>query len=100
MIEALEKIVPQLPADVKVIPGHGAVSNLDDVRRYITMLKETSAAVEQGIKQGKTLDQLKQEKVLDRWQKWSGQMITTDVFIETLYSDLSGKKTGKFIKHN
>jgi|SRR5581483_4271835 len=100
MIDALEKVTSQLPADVKVIPGHGGISNLDDVRRYITMLKETSAVIEQGIKQGKTLDQLKQEKVLDRWQKWSGGFITTDVFMETLYNDLSGNKNGELIKHN
>ncbi len=32
MIDGLEVALKQLPADVKVIPGHGPVSNLDDVR--------------------------------------------------------------------
>ncbi len=100
MIAALEQVLPKLPPDVKVIPGHGPVSNLDDVRRYVTMLKETRAAVENGIKQGKTLDQLKQQKVLEPWKKWSGDFITSDAFIETLYNDLTGKKTGEFMKHN
>src|SRR5215813_13132814 len=31
MAEALEQIIPQLPADVKVIPGHGDISNLNEV---------------------------------------------------------------------
>ena len=100
MIAALEQVLPKLPPDVKVIPGHGPVSNLDDVRRYVTMLKETRAAVENGIKQGKTLDQLKQQKVLEPWKKWSGDFITSDAFIETLFNDLTGKKTGEFMKHN
>jgi cyclase len=100
MTAALEEIIPKLPADVKVIPGHGELSNLDDVRQYVTMLKETRAAIEKGIKQGKTLDQLKQEKVLEPWKKWSGQFISADAFIETLYNDLTGKKTGEFMKHN
>src|SRR5712692_2700909 len=100
MIAALEQVVPKLPSDVKVIPGHGPVSNLDDVRHYIAMLKETRAVVEKDIQQGKTLDQLKQEKVLDPWKKWSGDFITSDAFIETLYNDLTGKKTGEFMKHN
>ena len=30
MIDGLEKTIGQLPPDVKVIPGHGAVSNLDE----------------------------------------------------------------------
>jgi glyoxylase-like metal-dependent hydrolase (beta-lactamase superfamily II) len=99
MIAAVEEIIPKLPADVKVIPGHGVLSNLDDVRQYVTMLKETRAAVEKGVKQGKTLDQLKQEKVLAPWEKWSGPFISTDAFIETLYNDLTGKP-GQFMKHN
>jgi glyoxylase-like metal-dependent hydrolase (beta-lactamase superfamily II) len=100
MIAAMQEVLPKLPADVKVIPGHGNVSNLDDVREYVKMLVETRAAVEKGMKQGKTLDQLKQEKVLDAWKKWNGDFITTDAFTETLYNDLTGKKDGKFIKHN
>jgi cyclase len=100
MIAALEEVIPKLPPDVKVIPGHGQISNLDDVREYTKMLVDTSAVVEKGVQQGKTLDQLKQEKVLEPWKKWSGDFVSSDVFIETLYNDLTGKKDGKLIKHN
>ena len=100
MIAAIEKVIPQLPADVKVIPGHGQLSNLDDVRAYLAMLKETTAIVQNGIRQKKTLDQLKQEKVLAAYQKWSGDFVKADQWIETVYNDLTGKKTEEFIKHN
>jgi cyclase len=99
MIAALEAVIPKLPADVKVIPGHGDVSNLEDVRQYLHMLKETRAAVQNGMQQGKTLAQLKQEKVLDPWKKWSNDFISADAFIETIYNDSSGKP-GTFLKHN
>jgi cyclase len=99
MIAAMEKATAQLPADVKVIPGHGALSNLDDVRAYTTMLKETSAAVEAALKAHKTLDQMKQEKVLAPWSKFSGDFVNTDVFTETLYNSLTNTK-GEFVKHN
>ena len=100
MIAAMEQVSAQLPSDVKVIPGHGPVSTLDDVRRYVTMLKETMAVVEKGIKAGKTLDQLKQENVLAPWQKWNGDFITTEQWLITLYNDLTGQKPSEFIKHN
>jgi cyclase len=100
MIAAMEEVIPKLPPDVKVIPGHGAISNLDDLRDYAKMLKETRAVVGKGIEQGKTLDPLKQEKVLDPWKKWNNDFVTSDIFIETLYNDQTGKKGGKFIKHN
>ena len=100
MIAAMEEVVPKLPPDVKVIPGHGDLSNLDDVRRYVKMLKETRAAVQNGISKHKTLEQLKQQKVLEPWKQWSGDYITSDIFIETLYNDLTGARPGGFMKHN
>ena len=99
MIAAMEKATAQLPADVKVIPGHGQLSNLDDVRAFTTMLKETSAAVQKALDAHKTLEQMKQEKILEPWKKWSGDFVNTDAFVETLYNSLTGTK-GEFLKHN
>jgi cyclase len=99
MIAAMEKAATMLPADVKVIPGHGALSNLDDVREFVKMLKETSAAVQKGIDEHKTIEQMKQEKILEPWKKWSGDFIDADKFIETLYNSLTGSK-GQFMRHN
>jgi cyclase len=99
MIAAMEKATAQLPADVKVIPGHGALSNLDDVREFTKMLKETSAVVENALKARKTLEQIKQEKILEPWRKWSGDFVNADTFIETLYNSLTGTK-GEFVPHN
>lgn len=99
MIAAMEKVSGELPPDVKVIPGHGALSNLDDVRAFVKMLKETSAAVQKAIDEHKTVEQMKQEKILAPWAKWSGDFIDADKFIETLYNSLTGSK-GEFMKHN
>src|SRR5215472_2301134 len=99
MIAAMEKVSAELPADVKVIPGHGQLSNLDDVRAYVRMLKETSAVVEKALDNHKTLEQMKQEKILGPWEKFSGSFINSDAFIETLYNSLTGHQ-GEFMKHN
>jgi cyclase len=99
MIAAMEKVSGELPPDVKVIPGHGALSNLGDVRAFVKMLKETSAAVQQAIDEHKTVEQMKQEKILAPWAKWSGEFLDADKFIETLYNSLTGSK-GEFMKHN
>jgi glyoxylase-like metal-dependent hydrolase (beta-lactamase superfamily II) len=100
MIAGLEAAARELPADVKVIPGHGPVSTLADVRKFVTMLKETRAAVQAGIKAGKSLQQLKDQKVLARWQSYSGPFISTDLFIETLYNELTGTPGAGPVRHN
>jgi cyclase len=99
MINAMEKAAAQLPPDVKVIPGHGQLSTLDDVREFTKMLKDTSAAVQKALDEHKTLDQMKKDKILDPWQKWSGQFINADAFVETLYNSLTNTK-GEFRQHN
>jgi cyclase len=100
MIDGVEKVIAQVPADVKIIPGHGPISNLDDVKAYVKMLKETRDVVAKALKDGKTLDQMKQAKLLDPWKKYDGDFIKADAFLETLYNSLTGQKNGKFIPHN
>jgi cyclase len=103
MIAACEKIMATLPADTKVIPGHGPLSTVADLKPFVQMLRETSAIVQKGIDQHKTLEQLQKENVLAAYsEKWSpkGAFIDTNKMIETLYNDLSGKKQGDFVRHN
>jgi cyclase len=99
MIAGLEKVLPELPPDVKVIPGHGQLSSLDDVRAYIQMLKDTTAAVSKAMAAHKTVDQMKEEKILSAWAKWSGDFVNQDTFIETIYNSLTNHP-GPFVKHN
>jgi cyclase len=100
MISGVENAIAKLPPDVKIIPGHGPVSNLDDVRAFVKMLKDTRAVVQDGLDKKMTLDQMKEKKVLDPWKKYSGAFVSEDVFLETLYNSLTGQKNGKFVKHN
>lgn len=100
MIDAVDKVIAQLPPDVKVIPGHGPVGTIDDMRAYVKMLKETRDVVQAALQQGKTLEQMKQAKLLDPWKKYSGDFISEDAYLETVYNSLTGHPNGKFMKHN
>src|SRR6266481_8130613 len=75
MIAGDEKVLAEVPDDVKIIPGHGPLGTKDDLRKFIAVLKETSAAVETGIKKGKTVEQLKNEKVLAKWDAFGQSFI-------------------------
>jgi cyclase len=100
MISGVEGAIAKLPPDVKIIPGHGQVSNLDDVHAYVKMLKETRAAVQDALDKKMTLAEMKEKKILDPWKKYSGDFVSEDVFLETVYNSLTGQKNGKFVKHN
>jgi hypothetical protein len=64
------------------------------------MLEETRDAVQKALKEGKTLDQRKQAKLLDPCKKYSRDFVNEDTSLETLYNSLTGQTTGKVIKHN
>jgi cyclase len=85
------QVLKKLPADVKIIPGHGPLSTLDDLKLYHRMLTETIGLVRQKMAAGKTLDQLKAEGLPAEWQPWGTGFIKTDQWIETIYRSLSKK---------
>ena len=94
LIAAAEYIMA-MPDGVKVIPAHGALASKADVAKGLDLLKPLTAAVQAGIDQGKTLEQLKQEKVLAKWDdrgSTTGRGMTTDHYLELLYRSLSQKK--------
>jgi len=94
MIAALESTLSRLPADVKIIPGHGELSTVDDVRKFIAMLRDSRAAVERGMHAGKSADQLKKEKVLEPWKEWNNSFVTMDIFTDMLYRDVTASNAG------
>jgi glyoxylase-like metal-dependent hydrolase (beta-lactamase superfamily II) len=91
LIANVQKLLEQIPADAKIIPGHGPIATTKELRAFLTMLQGTSAIVEAGIKAHKTADQLKKEKALARFDRWAHGFFKADDFIDLLYKDLSRK---------
>jgi len=88
MIAGDEKVLSMLAEDTKIIPGHGPLSTPADLRKFIDLLKDTRALVADGMKQGKTVQQLKDEHVLAKYESFGKGSIKTDVWIDTLFNDV------------
>lgn len=95
-VEGLTKnigeIIAKIPAGAKLIPGHGPLSTIDDLKSYHRMLQETTNVIRQKISAGKTLDQLKTEGLPEEWKTWGTGFIKTEMWIETVYRSLSARK--------
>ena len=63
-IAAYQYVIDHLGEDAKVIPGHGNLATGADLVKPLAFLKAATEAVQADINAGKTLDQIKQEKVL------------------------------------
>jgi cyclase len=93
MVLSLEKILSEMPSDALVVPGHGNLATMQDLKNYVVMLNETIQIVGTKIEGGKTLDQLKSDKVLAKYDtlgKGGGQ--TTEQYLSMLYQLLLKEK--------
>lgn len=88
LTENIGKVLSRLPAGVKIIPGHGALSAPADLRRYHTMLVETTEIVRDGIAAGKTLEQIKAAGLPEQYREWGTGFIASGRWIETIYRSL------------
>ena len=91
LVKNIGELVNKIPADAKLIPGHGPISTLDDLKSYHRMLQQTTEIVRGKITAGKTLDQIKTEGLPDEWKPWGTGFIKTDRWVETIYKSLSAK---------
>jgi len=84
-------IIAKLPADAKIIPGHGALSTREDLKAYHQTLVETTDIVQKGMIAGKTLEGLKKDGLPEKYKSWGSGFVKTDFWIETVYKSLSKK---------
>jgi glyoxylase-like metal-dependent hydrolase (beta-lactamase superfamily II) len=91
LVKNIGELVNKIPPTAKLIPGHGPISTLDDLKSYYRMLQQTTEIVRGKIAAGKTLDQIKSEGLPDEWKPWGEGFIKTDRWVETIYKSLTAK---------
>ena len=68
LIMSLSEAIKRLPADVKVIPGHGPVLTLQDVKGYRDMIADTADIVRKQMAAGKTIEQIKAQGMPEKYK--------------------------------
>jgi glyoxylase-like metal-dependent hydrolase (beta-lactamase superfamily II) len=91
LIKNIAELIGKIPPGAKLIPGHGPLSTIEDLKTYHRMLVETSGIVREKIAAGKTLAQIKSEGLPAEWKPWGTGFITTDLWLELVYRSLSAK---------
>ncbi len=84
MIKAIENLISVTNDQSRIIPGHGAISTRKDLIDYKNMLVIVRTRIADGIKQGKTLQQIADSDPL------KGYIVIVDkfFFVETIYKEL------------
>ena len=82
-------LLQMIPADAKIIPGHGQVGTIENLRDYYQMLLETTLIVRKSMKEGKTLDEIKKAGLPEKFKEAGSGFIKSDTWIETVYKSYS-----------
>lgn len=91
LTQHIATLTDQLSADTKIIPGHGPVATLDDLKTYHRMLVETTASVRTRRDAGMSLDQIRAEGLDAQWASWDWAFVPTPRWIETIYWSLEAR---------
>lgn len=90
-IKTVANVLEKIPADAKIIPGHGKLASVEDLKSFHAMLLETTDFVKQGITAGKSLADLKSAGLPEKFKSFGTGFINTDTWITTIYNSTTKK---------
>lgn len=91
----LEAVLEWAAPDVKVIPGHGPLGDLDDLRATIRVLRDTKQLVAAALAEGAAVDEVIAEGLGPDYAEWGSGFITEERWIRTLAKDWSAAPTDR-----
>jgi len=90
-LETIEKLIAQLPEEIKLVAGHGRDYSLDELKEYYHMAVSTIDLIKQGMADGKAPKDMHEKGILKDWEKWSSPQITTETWITQVYESVYGE---------
>ncbi|PCI65430.1 MAG: NADPH-quinone reductase [Gammaproteobacteria bacterium] len=89
-IAAQKKILAQINRRTKIIPGHGPLATMDDLRKAVNMLIETKKLISYQIDKGQSEDEVVKANPLKKYhEKWNWAFITTEKMTRQVYKSLT-----------
>ena len=88
MIVAADKVLPLADNNTKIVPGHGPLGNKADLTKYREMLVVARDRVQKLKAAGKSAEEIVASKPLTDLDAAWGHMLTSDIFVQMIYSSL------------
>jgi len=84
-VKTIATVLEKIPADAKIIPGHGKLSTVEDLKNYHAMLTDTISHVQKQIAEGKTLAEIKTNGLPEKYKGYGGGFINAGRWIEAIH---------------
>ncbi len=89
ILAAVDRVLEEVGPDTRIIPGHGPLSDVDELRGYRDMLSSAVDRVSEARESGMTLEQvLEAAPTSELDAAWGGGFIDPDRFVTSVYRSL------------
>ncbi len=87
-LDNVAKAIEMAPEGVKVIPGHGPLSTVEDLENFHRVLTETVEIVRGRMQDGKNLGEIRAEGLPAKYAQWGTGFINNGQWLEIVYRSL------------
>ena len=91
LLANLERVLDMLPADTKVIAGHGPLGGVKDIRAMADMIGHSLAAVAEAVDEN-ALEALKRDGI-EGYEDWSWNFISVAQWVDTIVASEAARTT-------
>jgi glyoxylase-like metal-dependent hydrolase (beta-lactamase superfamily II) len=90
MVAAIDQVLPLMDADTRVIPGHGPLSNRDELAAYRNMLADVADRISALLAEGKDLAAIQAAAPTAAYDAdWGGGFINAETWVRMIVEDLA-----------
>jgi hypothetical protein len=77
--------IAKTPPGARIIPGHGAVANLDELKKFHATLVKSIDIVRGNIAKGMSLEEAKKAGLPDEFKPYATDFISVERWVEIVY---------------
>ena len=94
LLDSITRLLEAIPADAKIIPGHGPLASHEDLALYREMIESTLTTVRTARGRGDDLAAIQAAGFDERWKDWSWGFINAERWAQILYESLEQEEAG------
>jgi glyoxylase-like metal-dependent hydrolase (beta-lactamase superfamily II) len=84
----VQQAIDWMSPDVKIIPGHGPLSTLDDLKAFHAMLTETIEVIRKAKADGQEPKEIARSDAFKKWEGWGDGFVSTQRWISIVHASL------------
>jgi cyclase len=85
----VQSLIDTAPKGVTIIPGHGPIADIGDLKRFLKLLADTRAIIQKGIDAGKDKKTLQTEGLPDKYKEAGTGFTSTKLWIGIVHDSLT-----------